>query len=88
MPNVEIHGMTTEEGESLRRVIFDGFPDEDEMIIDIISGDDPRDRDGNKRPFLRLFNFCEDGTPDIIRRLRTLAEVEHVGLEGFYEKRP
>ncbi len=87
MPNIEIHGVL--DPDRMEDSIFKLFEDEkyaDDMVVSI---HDTKvvDRHGNGQPYLRLVNSCQDHTPAIIEKLKTLnIDIEFLPLQGFIPK--
>ena len=88
MPNVEIHGMFWQEAVRLEKKIFKLFKDKpyiEEMVVTIYRTV-VRDSKGNSQPFIRLVNSCQEHSEEIVEKLKTLEDVEHLKLESFIPK--
>jgi hypothetical protein len=87
---VEIHGLEPTEALRVRKRIFRKFR-ENSLVNDLaveIFPTDIEDRKRGAKPYLRLVNGCQNGTPLIINQLKDLGfDVGHVKLDGFYPKK-
>jgi hypothetical protein len=96
MPNIEIHGVSEEQGEDLRRKIFETFRYEvyaGEMVVGIVN-DEFIDINGSSQPFVRLLNTrrqppAKDYTIAIVEGLRRLnVDIEVLQTQQFVPKKP
>jgi len=87
---VEIHGLELPEAHQVRRRIFKKFrenPLVKHLVVEIFTTES-EDREKHAKPYLRLVNMCQDGTPLIINQLLDFGfDVYHVKLNGFYLKK-
>ena len=90
MPNIEIHGLDSDDAEKIEdriRVIFAPAPYAGEMVV-TIAFDSCRDLKGRNFPFLRVFNTCDEKNEEIILVLRREfgkeLYIEFQILEAFY----
>ena len=91
MPNIEIHGLSLQEWNELRKKIFKLFEDKpyvDEMVVTVFQ-DAVFDKRGSSRPFIRLVNSSQEFSDEmraeeILEALKTLnIDIEHLELKVF-----
>ncbi len=90
MPNIEIHGLATDQALKIRSQIFKLLKDRpyiDETVVTIYQ-DIVEDKDGNSQPFIRVVNDCQTYPKEILGLLRSLKiDLEHMRLSSFISKK-
>ncbi len=87
---IEIHGVSRITSLELRAKIFALFVGKsyaDDMVVEILSSE-ITDRKGDSKPYLRVFNYDQYNSKEIIGTLRTLNyDIQHIALTRFISKR-